>query len=210
VPSISTTNLFLGSLIAELQLDSHKTALVLIDLQNAIVGMSTAPHPATQVVANSAKLAEAFRGHGAPIVYVRVDLNDFLELPVDQPINLGNAPLPGIVSEIAPSAGFQPGDILLTKRHWGAFAGTNLEQQLKSRGVDTVVLTGISLSAWKEPRAPCAVETSLPGVFAAGDCRSGSPKRVAFAIGDGATAVTSVHRFLESAFPQRRSGEFIS
>jgi len=64
---------------------------VLIDLQNAIVGMSTAPHPAAQVVANSAKLAEAFRGHGAPVVYVRVDLNDFLELPVDQPINLGPA-----------------------------------------------------------------------------------------------------------------------
>ena len=80
--------------MAELQLDSHKTALVLIDLQNAIVGMSTAPHPAAQVVANSAKLAKAFRGHGAPVVYVRVDLNDFLELPVDQPFNLGNAPLP--------------------------------------------------------------------------------------------------------------------
>jgi thioredoxin reductase (NADPH) len=75
------------------------------------------------------------------------------------------------------------------------------------------LLTGqevASLSAWKESRPPCAVETSLPGVFAAGDCRSGSPKRVAFAIGDGATAVTSVHKFLESAFPQRRSGEFIS
>ena len=118
--------------MAELQLDSHKTALVLIDLQNAIVGMSTAPHPAPQVVANSAKLAEAFRGHGAPVVYVRVDLNDFLELPVDQPFNLGDKPLPAAASEITPSAGFQPGDILVTKRHWGAFAGTDLEQQLKS------------------------------------------------------------------------------
>jgi len=139
--------------MAELQLDSHKTALVLIDLQNAIVGMSTAPHLAAQVVVNSAKLAEAFRGHGAPVVYVRVDLNDFLELPVDQPVNLGNAPLPAIVSEIAPSAGFQPGDVLLTKRHWGAFAGTDLEQQLKSRGVDTVVLTGISTNAGVESTA---------------------------------------------------------
>jgi thioredoxin reductase (NADPH) len=35
-------------------------------------------------------------------------------------------------------------------------------------------------------------------VFAAGDCRSGTPKRVAFAIGDGAAAITSVHRFLEN------------
>src|SRR6202040_4046630 len=153
VPSISEINLFLRSPMTELQLDSLKTALVLIDLQNAIVGMSTAPHPAPQVVANSAKLAEAFRGHGAPVVYVRVDLNDFLELPVDQPFNLGDKPLPGIASEIAPSAGFQPGDILLTKRHWGAFAGTDLERQLKSRGVDTVVLTGISTNAGVESTA---------------------------------------------------------
>ena len=62
------------------------------------------------------------------------------------------------------------------------------------------LLTGQEVSAlpvWKEPRLPCTVETSLPGVFAAGDCRSGSPKRVAFAIGDGATAVASAHKFLE-------------
>lgn len=51
------------------------------------------------------------------------------------------------------------------------------------------------LPAWKEPRSPCVVETSLPGVFAAGDCRNATPKRVAFAIGDGASAVTSVHNF---------------
>lgn len=51
------------------------------------------------------------------------------------------------------------------------------------------------LPEWREPRHPCTVETSLPGVFAAGDCRRGTPKRVAFAIGDGAAAVTSVHSF---------------
>ena len=48
---------------------------------------------------------------------------------------------------------------------------------------------------WKESRAPYTVETSLPGLFAAGDCRSATPKRVAFAIGDGASAVTAVHAF---------------
>jgi thioredoxin reductase (NADPH) len=51
------------------------------------------------------------------------------------------------------------------------------------------------LPTWKEARPPCTVETSLPGVFAAGDCRNRTPKRVAFAIGDGAAAVTSVHNF---------------
>jgi thioredoxin reductase (NADPH) len=74
------------------------------------------------------------------------------------------------------------------------------------------LLTGQEVSAlpsWKEPRPPCTVETSLAGVFAAGDCRSGSPKRVAFAIGDGATAVTSVHKFLERKAPERSSEELI-
>ncbi len=139
--------------MAELQLDPKKTALVLIDLQNAIVGMNPVPHTAAQVVENSRKLAEAFRAQGAPVVYVRVDLNDFLKLPVDQPHNLGDKPLPAAASEIAPSAGFQPGDILLTKRHWGAFAGTDLEQQLKTRGIDTVVLTGISTNVGVESTA---------------------------------------------------------
>jgi nicotinamidase-related amidase len=139
--------------MAELQLDPKKTALVLIDLQNAIVGMNPVPHTAAQVVENSKKLAEAFRVHGAPVVYVRVDLNDFMKFPVDQPHNLGDKPLPAAASEIAPSAGFQPGDILVTKRHWGAFTGTDLEQQLRSRGVDTVVLTGISTNAGVESTA---------------------------------------------------------
>src|ERR1700678_1825185 len=136
--------------MAELQLDPKKTALVLIDLQNAVVGMNPAPHSSAQVVENSRKLADAFRVHGAPVVYVRVDLNDFMKHPVDQPHNLGDKPLPAAASEITPSAGFQHGDILVTKRHWGAFAGTPLEQELKSRGFDTVVLTGVSTNGGVE------------------------------------------------------------
>jgi thioredoxin reductase (NADPH) len=45
-------------------------------------------------------------------------------------------------------------------------------------------------------REPCTVETTCPGVFAAGDVRSGTTKRVAFAVGDGALAVTCAHRVL--------------
>src|SRR5580698_2196765 len=139
--------------MAELQLDPQKTALVLIDLQNAVLSMTPAPHSADKVVENSVKLANAFRAKGAPVVYVRVDLNDFLKLPVDQPHNMGDKPLPAAASEIAASAGFQRGDILITKRHWGAFAGTDLEQQLKNRGIDTVVLTGISTNVGVESTA---------------------------------------------------------
>jgi nicotinamidase-related amidase len=173
--------------MAELQLDPQKTALVLIDLQNAIVGMNTAPHTAAQVVENSRKLAEAFRAHDAPVVYVRVDLNDFMKLPVDQPFNMGDTP-PPVASEIATSAGFQAGDILITKRHWGAFAGTGLEHQLKARGVDTVVLTGISTNAGVESTA-----------------RQGTGLGFAFVVVEDACAGQDVeqHRFaFEKTFPR--------
>jgi thioredoxin reductase (NADPH) len=49
---------------------------------------------------------------------------------------------------------------------------------------------------WKVPRPPFALETSVPGVFAAGDVRFDSMKRVASAVGEGAMAVYLVHRYL--------------
>src|SRR6202789_3552461 len=137
----------------ELQLNAKETALVLIDLQNSTVGVNTAPHAAAQVVANSKKLAEAFRAAGAPVIYVNVDFNGFLKPAADQPFTMGAKPNPVFGSQISPPAGFPPGDLLGTKRHWGAFAGTDLEQQLKLRGVDTVVLTGISTNHGVESTA---------------------------------------------------------
>jgi nicotinamidase-related amidase len=165
----------------ELQLDPKKSALVVIDLQNAIVGMSPVPHSAAQVVGNSKKLAEAFRAHGAPVVYVRVDMNDFMKLQVDQPFNLGDKPLPAAASEIAPSAGFQSGDLLVTKRHWGAFAGTDLEQQLKSRGIDTVVLTGISTNAGVESTARQGTGLGFAFVLVEDACSSQNAEHHRFA-----------------------------
>ncbi len=50
---------------------------------------------------------------------------------------------------------------------------------------------------WPLARDPLALETSVPGLFAAGDVRHGSPKRVAGAVGDGAMAVALVHRRLD-------------
>lgn len=47
-----------------------------------------------------------------------------------------------------------------------------------------------------EGRLPCPLETTIPGVLAAGDIRSGSTKRVGFAVGDGSLAVTCVHRLI--------------
>ena len=51
------------------------------------------------------------------------------------------------------------------------------------------------------------LETSLPGVFAAGDVRSGSVARVAAAVGDGAIAIRNVHQFLGGAAQTVRLGQ---
>jgi thioredoxin reductase (NADPH) len=62
------------------------------------------------------------------------------------------------------------------------------------------VRTGMDLARsphWTSGRQPFLLETSRPGVFAAGDVRSGSVKRVASAVGEGAMAVQFVHEFLK-------------
>jgi thioredoxin reductase (NADPH) len=66
------------------------------------------------------------------------------------------------------------------------------------------ILTGPDLPAsaharWLAARPPLPLETSLPGVFAAGDVRRGSVKRVAAAVGEGATIIPLVHRYLARA-----------
>lgn len=140
--------------MSPLHLEPKKTALVLIDLQNGVVAMSTAPYSSSEVIEKCRSLAEAFRAKGAPIVYVRVDIGDFLHLPADEHHRDPNGPPPpAILSEIAPEAGFQEGDLLITKRHWGAFAGTKLEEELRQRGVETIVLGGIATNFGVESTA---------------------------------------------------------
>jgi thioredoxin reductase (NADPH) len=65
---------------------------------------------------------------------------------------------------------------------------------LTGRGLDS---SALKEDAWQErSREPYPLETNLPGVFAAGDVRGGSIKRVASAVGEGAMAVTLVHQYL--------------
>ena len=60
------------------------------------------------------------------------------------------------------------------------------------------VLTGEQAAAPGRGRMPAALEASVPGVFAVGDVRSGSIKRVGAAIGEGAAAVSMIHQRLAS------------
>jgi thioredoxin reductase (NADPH) len=69
-----------------------------------------------------------------------------------------------------------------------------------ARDADGYLLTGTDVvrsGLWpRSDRDPCPLETTVPGILAAGDIRSGSTKRVGFAVGDGSLAVTCAHRLL--------------
>jgi thioredoxin reductase (NADPH) len=84
----------------------------------------------------------------------------------------------------------------------GASPRTDWLDGLVARDAHGFVVTGQDLltpaydGSWPLPRAPYALETSLPGVFAAGDVRLDSMKRVASAVGEGAMSVYLVHRYL--------------
>lgn len=56
----------------------------------------------------------------------------------------------------------------------------------------------VSFTDWDEDRDPFSLETSVPGVFAAGDVRDGAVRRVASAVGEGSISVSFIHRYLDS------------
>ena len=66
-------------------------------------------------------------------------------------------------------------------------------------GRDVMDLLGSDRGGWPLERDPYLLETSVPGVFAAGDVRHGSVKRVASGVGEGSMAIAFVHQFLATA-----------
>ncbi len=79
----------------------------------------------------------------------------------------------------------------------GATPNTDFLKNTVELDEDGFILTGDAMKAhWTETRPPFYLETSCPGIFAAGDCRVGSVKRVASSVGEGSMAVTFVHRVL--------------
>ena len=143
-------------------------ALVVIDLQKGIVARQAAPHSSADVVLRSARLADAFRSKGLPVVLVHVafapDRSDALKQPVDAP-NPPSQPPPDW-SEFVPQIGPRDQDIIITKRQWGAFYGTDLDLQLRRRGVDTIVLCGIATNFGVESTARDAWERNYQIIFA--------------------------------------------
>ena len=151
-----------------LKLDPHTTALILIDLQKGITGRETAPHVARDVIARARRLAEHCRRVGATVVLVRVafapDGRDRLAPQADA-AGWGGTPAPDF-SVIVPELGPADGDLVVTKRQWGAFYGTELDLELRRRGIRTLVFGGISTNFGVESSARDAYERGYEQVFA--------------------------------------------
>jgi thioredoxin reductase (NADPH) len=87
----------------------------------------------------------------------------------------------------------------------GAVPHTDLVADVVERNRAGFILTGPDLihggrrpKGWRLQRDPYMLETSVPGVFAAGDVRQGAVRRVASAVGEGAIAVSLVHQYLKT------------
>lgn len=129
------------------------TALIVIDLQKGIVALPLV-HPVGEVIARNRALLDAFRERGLPVVLVNVAGG----APGRTEAPRRSEPFPEGWTELIADLDRQPGDIVVTKQTWGAFASTDLGEQLKARGVTQVVISGVATSIGVESTARQAYE----------------------------------------------------
>lgn len=129
------------------------TALIVIDLQKGIVAYPTV-HPIGEVVERARSLADAFRQRGLPVVLVNVAGG----APGRTERQRLSEPFPTGWTDLIPEINQQPSDIVVTKRTWGAFASTPLEERLKALGVTQVVIVGVATGTGVEATARQAYE----------------------------------------------------
>jgi len=170
-----------------LDLTPTSTALVVIDLQKGILANTLAPHSADSVVANAHKLGTALPAAGGTICLVHVgfsaDNKDRLSQPVDSP---NPPPPPGGVpkdwSDFVPQIDALRKDVVIKKRNWGAFHGTELDLQLRRRGVTTIILCGVSTNIGVEQTAREAFQHNYAVVLAEDACASSTAEMHAFSV----------------------------
>ncbi|QMW06201.1 isochorismatase family protein [Spirosoma foliorum] len=142
------------------------TALVLIDLQNAIVKIPSST-PMDVILAKAAKLVAAFRKAALPIVIVTVDPRRAGESTIRRDAKSPSfSALPDEALAIVPEIKTEFDDIFITKHTWGAFHDTNLDGELKKRGVTGIVLAGVATSRGVESTARAASERGYNIAFA--------------------------------------------
>jgi nicotinamidase-related amidase len=131
-------------------IEPNRTALLVMDLQSEIVGMLA--EKAAPILERAASVIAAARAAKLPIIYVVVGFRP--GYPEISPRNAAFSAaaksgrfvsgIPG--ADIAPAVHPQQGDVIVVKHRVSAFAGTDMEMILRAKGVDTLVMLGISTS----------------------------------------------------------------
>ena len=150
----------------ELDLPQKTTALVVIDLQKGIASRPVQPHSLDVVIKNASRLVRAFRNNAMPVCLVHVVSTPETMLKVKSDESFSRAgSIPPDWSEFVPEVAPVATDIVIGKKQWGAFYGTDLELQLRRRGMDTIVLCGIATDYGVESTARFAYEYGFQQVF---------------------------------------------
>ena len=151
----------------KLSLDKKSTALVVIDLQKGIASMQGSPYLSSVVIKNAADLADTFRKNNMPVFLVHVVASgaDRLKTISDSQMMMSGQP-PKDWADFVPELGPKESDIIITKKQWGAFYGTELDLQLRRRKIDTIVLCGIATNYGVESTARFAYEYGYHQIFA--------------------------------------------
>jgi nicotinamidase-related amidase len=138
----------------------ERTALVVVDLQNGILANPNAPYPVQEVIGRVVELADAFRANGLPVILVRFTAAaDGADAPPGRTDMSGRSrSWPEGWDVIVDELAGHPEDIVVTKRNWGSFHGTDLDLHLRRRGVTQIVLTGVATSLGVESTARAAHE----------------------------------------------------
>ena len=149
---------------------------MLIDLQKGILGIPLAPYGAAQIVENGVALGRKLKEAGGTVVLVNVafanDSADRLKQEVDAPTPVPVGGMPAEWSEFAPEVDSLQADVIITKRQWSAFYGTELDLQLRRRGVETIVLGGVVTNFGVESTARDAWQHNYSVVIAEDACAS--------------------------------------
>ncbi len=169
-----------------LSLDPRTTALVLIDVQKGILSLPLAPYGGAEIVANTAALGRRLAAAGATVVLVRVAFaSTYADRPgqaVDVPMAVPPGGLPADWSEFVPEIAALSADVVITKRQWGAFHGTELDLQLRRRGIATIVLGGIATNFGVESTAREAWQHHYAVIVAEDACTSVGPDLHKFSV----------------------------
>lgn len=169
-----------------LNLNPATTALVLIDLQKGLLELPLAPYAAPHLVGTAVRLAEKLTATGGTVVLVRVDFGDGLAAAprgqTDMPLAIPAGGIPADWSDIAPNLlAIQP-CLTVTKHNWSAFYGTDLDLQLRRRGISHIVLGGLMTNFGVESTARDGWQHNYTVVVAEDACGSFNADLHRFAI----------------------------